>query len=83
MNTKPFKEPVDEQINKLYRNIYALYGKRVENHLGFHNIEDSFEGYLTQKCKPIAMGGVEKITPYWGEDGHIMWKDFINGRVGN
>jgi hypothetical protein len=83
MNTKPFKEPTDNKIKNLYKNIYNLYGERVNNHLGFHNNEESFEGYLIDRCEPRALGGLEKKTPYWGEDGHKMWKEFINGRMGN
>jgi hypothetical protein len=83
MNTKPFKDPSDPKIKNLYDMMLNLYGSRVDDHIGFNKLEDSFEGYLTDKVAPIAMGGREKITPYWGEDGHKIWKEFVNDRMGH
>lgn len=64
-----------ENLKSEYTRLYNLYGERKTTHLGFHNQEETFTGYL-KDIKP------EVPTPdsYWGVEGHKAYANFVQKR---
>jgi hypothetical protein len=80
MNTsKTMPEPYaidDENLKAEYLRVYNLYGDRKNNHIGFHDEDNTYFGYL-KNIKPA----VSLPHPYWGEEGHKAYANFVQKRL--
>jgi len=62
------------ELNYEYQQLYNLYGDRKNNHIGFHNKQETFQEYL--KDFPTVVDG-----PYWGVEGHKAYANFVQKRL--
>jgi hypothetical protein len=71
---KPEEFIDSSKLKNEYEELYNLYGDRKNTHIGFHNKEETFQGYL--KDIPTVAAG-----RYWGVDGHKAYAKFVQKRL--